>query len=467
MGGITGKPLNSLTPCDTERSLFLQVGNCFQYERCCGRRTEKRVPIPIDEVVGQINKDELAQLALDVCNIDSAGTNEAPVARFVGRWLQTEGFRVRNTGLLADRFNVLAKLPGTGGGYSLIFNSHMDTAVRASDVWTRKDAEADIHHKAWLEGDELVGEGIVNDKGPMAAFLIAAKAVKRAGVQLKGDLLLSAVVAETSHEPVDDPPGVLVETLDLGARFLATHGGVADYALIAEGTGFSIVTVEAGLAWYKITWLSDQPAFYTPYLPDRTTAAESPNMIVRAALGIDALERWAVKYQKKYTKQYSGGLVVPKAQVGAIRGGHPTALHATPQICSVYVGAFIPPGLDPLALSVEIQDALKEAGVPAGEVDLYLYRRGYEAQNAERITSAVRRAHEKTFGSAPPPPNPATCSMWRDINIFNEIGIPAITYGPRSERHAFRKSFTVDSLYRAACVYARTTVDICSQEKPA
>ena len=167
------------------------------------------------------------------------------------------------------------RLPGTGGGYSLIFNSHMDTSVRATDIWSNRDPTAPIHHAAWRDGEELVGEGIVNDKGPMAAFMIAAKAVKDAGVKLKGDLLLSAVVAETSHEPSDDPPGTMVETKDLGARFLVTHGGVADYALIAEGTGFSIVTVEAGMAWYKIVWRSDQPAFYTPYLPDRTTLPAS------------------------------------------------------------------------------------------------------------------------------------------------------------------------------------------------
>lgn len=418
-----------------------------------------------DDVVSRIDKDELVRIVLDICNIDSAGPIEAPVARYVSDWLQAQGFKVRKIGLLADRFNVLARLPGSGGGYSLILNSHMDTAVRATDTWTRKEPHADIHHKAWREGNELVGEGVVNDKGPMAAFLIAAKAIKTAGVQLKGDLLLSAAVAETSHEPSDDPPGALVETLDLGSRFLATHGGVADYALIAEGTGFSIVTVEAGMAWYKITWVSDQPGFYTPYLPDRTAMTASPNMIVRAGVAIAALEDWAAGYQEKYTKKFAGGVVIPKAQIGAIRGGHSTALMATPQICSLYLGAFIVPGQDPLSLRVEIEQALAAAGVPASEVDLYLFRCGYEAKNAERITAAIQRAHVATFGTAPPPPNPATCSMWRDINVFNELGIPAVTYGPRSERHAYRKAITVDALYQAACVYARTMIDVCNQEK--
>lgn len=420
----------------------------------------------IADVLARIDRDELVRLTLDVCNIDSAGTNEAPVGRFVADWLAAEGFAVRKIGLLADRFNVLGTWAGTGGGYSLLFNSHMDTAIRSSDVWRVRDPQADVHHEAWVDGPELVGEGVVNDKGPMAAFLIAAKAVKASGLRLKGDLLLSAVVAETSHEPSDGPPGEIVETQDLGARFLVTHGGVADYALVAEGTGFSIVTVEAGMAWYKITWLSDQPDFYTPYLPDRTTMAQSPNMIVRAAAGIEALERWATTYQQTYSYQSATGNIVPKAQICAMRSGDSSALHSSPQICSLYLGAFTVPGQDPLSLRDDIGLALKEAGVPASEIELYLFKRGYEAHGADRLIDAVRRAHLATAGSAPPEPNSATCSMWRDINCFNEVGIPAITYGPRSERHAFRKSFTIDALYDAACVYARTIVDVCNQEKP-
>src|SRR3954462_6020802 len=251
------------------------------------------------DAVGRIDKKELVDLALTICKIDSAGPTEKPVADYVSNWLDTEGFKVRKVGLLADRYNVIGKLAGSGGGYSLLFNAHMDTAVRATDIWRRRNPDADVFHKAWIEGDELVGEGIVNDKGPMAAFMIAGAAIRRSGLKLKGDLMLSAVGGKRSHEPSDGPQGETVETKDLGARFLATHGGVADYALIAEGTGFSIVTVEAGMAWYKVLWVSDLPGYYTPYLPDRTTAGESPNMIWRAAVGVGALEQWAIGYQKR------------------------------------------------------------------------------------------------------------------------------------------------------------------------
>lgn len=419
-----------------------------------------------DAAVAQIDRDELVQFALAICNIDSPGMEERPVAEYIYQWLCDEGFKARKVGLLADRFNVIGTLPGTGGGYSLLFNSHMDTAVRRSHVWIQRDPNAAVFHQAWIDGEHLVGEGIVNDKGPMAAFMIAAKAVKATGQPLKGDLLLTAVVGETSHEPMDDPPGALVDTQDLGARFLVTHGGVADYALIAEGTGFSIVSVEAGMVWFKLTWLSDEPAYYTPYLPERTTMRESPNMIVRAAVAVEALERWAADYQRRKSYESSGGPVIPKAQISAIRGGEPSRLVNSPQVCSLYLGVFIVPGQDPLELKDELEDALNEAGAPASEIELRFYRPGYEAKNVDRLREAVLRAHQETFATPPPPPNPATSSMWRDINSFNEVGVPALTYGPRASAHQHRRAFPIEALYQASCAYARVIVDLCNQEKP-
>ncbi len=106
-----------------------------------------------DAAVGYINRDALIQLALDICNIDSAGTQEVAVAEYLYDWLQREGFKTRKVGLLADRFNLIGALPGTGGGCSLLFNSHMDTAVRYSDTWFRRDCADDVYHRAWIEDD--------------------------------------------------------------------------------------------------------------------------------------------------------------------------------------------------------------------------------------------------------------------------------------------------------------------------
>jgi desulfoferrodoxin (superoxide reductase-like protein) len=47
--------------------------------------------------------------------------------------------------------------------------------------------------------------------------------------------------------------------------------------------------------------------------------------------------------------------------------------------------------------------------------------------------------------------------MWRDTNVFNEMGIPAITYGPKR-----RCPIPVDDMVKAAKVYAMTAFSICN-----
>jgi acetylornithine deacetylase/succinyl-diaminopimelate desuccinylase-like protein len=417
-----------------------------------------------DDVVASIDRAELVEFALEISNIDSAVPHEAEVAEHLYQWLSRQGFATRKVGLLRDRFNVMGVLPGSGGGYSLLFNSHMDTFVPRHLDLVHRDPTNPVYHQAWQEGDLLIGEGIVNDKGPMAAFLIAAKAIMKSGHKLKGDVVVTCVVAETSREPCGEPPGDIVESKELGARFLVTHGGVADYALIAEGTGFGMAWVEAGKFWYKVVLNSSEPPYYTPYLPERTTLAKSPNMIVAAAAAIEAIEKWATAYQKRDIYRSPGGTVVPKVQIGAIRSGDPNRPTRAPQICELYLDVRSVPGQDPLRTRDEISQILREIGLNA-DVELYHFRPGYEAKGIDRLVQAIGRAHRATFGEEPKAAQIETSSMWRDLNVFNEVGIPALTYGPRGASHSHKRALTADVLYQAACAYARIAVELCNEDK--
>ena len=68
----------------------------------------------------------------------------------------------------------------------------------------------------------------------------------------------------------------------------------------------------------------------------------------------------------------------------------------------------------------------------AGEVELYTYRPAFEADpvKVEPLAAAITRAHEAIVGTRPTHAAPPFSSMWRDINPFNEMRIPALTYGP-------------------------------------
>lgn len=419
-----------------------------------------------DDVVARIDPKEVVDLALALGNIDSPTGSEGPAGRFVRDWLADNGFRPRTFALTEDRINVAAWIEGSGGGYSLIFNSHLDTTLRPDAVWSAKDPNDPLYHSAWVDGDEIFGDGVVNDKGPMAAFLVAGKAILQAGYPLKGDLIVSAVAGEISREPIEEWQGPAYLSKDLGARFMVTHGAVADYALVAEGTGFGIVGIEPGKAHFKVTVFTDTPRYYTPYLPRPTGMADAPNAIVRTAAVIEAFERWAYAYQVANRYESPNGTIVPKASINAIRSGYPFSLTSAPQLCSFYVDTRILPGANPLDVRDQLKTILAEVGVE-GTVELFLYRPGFEAVGAERLIETVRRCHDQVFSEPPMIVGEPVTSMWRDTNAFNELGIPAISYAPRSTSHAARKAFKVKDLADAAIAYARIAMDLCNQDRPA
>ena len=419
-----------------------------------------------DDVVARIDRQEVVDLALALGNIDSPTGSEGSAGEFVFDWLASKGFEPRRYAMHPERFNVAATIAGSGGGYGLIYNSHLDTTLRPDAEWSARDPNDPLYHSAWIEGDEIFGDGVVNDKGPMAAFLVAAAAIKDAGYPMKGDLTVTAVAGEISREPVDEWQGQDYLSKDLGVRFMVTHGVVADFALVAEGTGFGIVGVEPGKAHFKVTVYTDTPRYYTPYLPRPTGMTDAPNAIVRTAAVIEAFETWAYEYQQTHTYEGPLGTIVPKASINAIRSGYPYGLTSAPQLASFYVDTRILPGANPMDIRDQLQALLKRVGVE-GKAELFLYRPGFEVRGADRLVETVRRCHDQVF---PDPPmivaDPVT-SMWRDTNAFNELGIPAISYAPRSTSHAKRKAFKVADLQDASLAYARIAMDLCNQERPA
>ncbi|MHB8960969.1 MAG: M20/M25/M40 family metallo-hydrolase, partial [Candidatus Limnocylindrales bacterium] len=365
-----------------------------------------------DDVVARIDPEEVVDLALTLGNTDSPTGSEGAAGQVVFDWLGRNGFVPKRYALVEDRFSVAAWLPGAGGGYSLVFNAHLDTTLRPDAVWSAKDPNDPLYHSAWVEGDQIYGDGVVNDKGPMAAFLVAAKAIRDAGFPLRGDLVVSAVAGEISREPIDEWQGPAYLSKDLGVRFMATHGVVGDFALVAEGTGFGIVGIEPGKAHFKVTVVTDTPRYYTPYLPRPTGLADSPNAIVRASAVIAAFERWAYEYQQRHTYQSEYGRIVPKASVNAIRSGYPYSLTSAPQVSAFYVDTRILPGVNPLDVREELRALLREVGVE-GEVELLLYRPGYEVRGAEPLIEAIRRQHALVFPNPPQIVADPVTSMWR------------------------------------------------------
>ncbi len=413
-----------------------------------------------ESVLHLIDEQDLVDLAVAMGNITAPSGYEQPMADFVLNWLKANGFDNSFQQQVADgRSNVIGMFRGTGAGKSLIFNSHLDSE---QGMPMRVGEEPPPGPKAWVDSlkRRIFGLAVQNDRGPMAAFMIATKAIKQSGIALAGDIIMTMVVGEIGMGPVDEFHGAKYVGKGYGSRHAVTHGINADYALVAETTDFGVTWIEAGAAYFKVTL--EGRGVYTPRLPERGALKDNPNALIKMIAVIQAIEKWAADYEKRYTLEYPVGKMVPKVSIGAIRAGAPYKPSTTPKQCSIYVDVRVPPPLEFIQVERELKEVVLAQGL-GGTVECFMSRRGYEGKNVERLVNAIRKAHLTVRGAEPPPVNTPEMSMWRDINIFNEVGIPAATFGmPRkSASDAPERFVEIQDIVDAAKMYALVALDIC------
>ena len=63
-----------------------------------------------------------------------------------------------------------------------------------------------------------------------------------------------------------------------------------------------------------------------------------------------------------------------------------------------------------------------------------------------------------------PAPVPAS-SMWRDINCFNEMRIPSLTYGPGVSSGGGRYAMKIENMILGTKLYAQTAIHLCNQDR--
>ncbi|MPZ77897.1 MAG: M20/M25/M40 family metallo-hydrolase [Deltaproteobacteria bacterium] len=405
-------------------------------------------------------RGELLDLCLQLGNMASPHGQERAVGQAVLDWLKQYKIDGQLQFITEQSVNAVATLPGSGEGASLILNAHMDTGPELP-----ADASDDAKklETAWIDGDMLFGKGMINDKAQLCAFMIAMSALKRAGVKLKGDLTLTAVASETGNPSIDEFQGIDFPGEGFGTKWLVDRGAVADYALVGETSGFGVVRAECGAAWFKVRVKGRE--VYTPRFERGTSIQENPNVFAKAAHVILALEDWAVQYEKRETIEFAGGTIIPKAQIVEVRGGE--GVGRPNPTCDIFLDVRIAPGKNPVAVQREISAVIRKINLDC-EISLFQYSRGHIAKDADPLIDAVSAAHRYVFHSEPPQPPSAETSMWRDLNVFNEIGIPSICYGPPRQREplsgAQNRAMKISDLVQATKVYALSAMILCGVE---
>ena len=132
------------------------------------------------------------------------------------------------------RPNVAGTRRGLGGGRSLLLNAHMDTvALGEPAAWGHEPLGGEV------VGERLYGRGSCDMKGGLVTHLAALDALEAAGVELQGDVTVTATVGE--------------ENGGVGALSVVLRGYHADAALITEPTRLRLVPAQGGSLVFRLT----------------------------------------------------------------------------------------------------------------------------------------------------------------------------------------------------------------------
>src|ERR1051325_2225396 len=167
-----------------------------------------------DKVLQQLDRNRIIEISKNLAETISITGEEYNVAHYLGSEFEKLGMTVKYQEVEEGRPNVIGTLKGSGGGPTLMFNAHMD--------------HFDNPQETKVEGDRIYGRGLVNMKAAFPCYIVAVEMLQKAGVELKGDIIISGVVGEIEKAQVNRFSGKNYRGAGGGARYMIDHGVTAD-----------------------------------------------------------------------------------------------------------------------------------------------------------------------------------------------------------------------------------------------
>jgi acetylornithine deacetylase len=399
----------------------------------------------------QIDRRSLVETASDLVNISSPTGEEHGMAEHLARVFHDMGLQVQWQEVEEGRPNVLATWRGAGGGKTLMFNGHMDTSYSGRESWL---AGRGFQPEARVEGDYLYGLGISNMKGALACYVEAVRALQTAGVRLRGDVLIAAVVGEIEKTQWGDEfRGKEYRGYAAGSRHLVTHGGVADMCVLGEPTEQRIVLGHYGSIWMRLS--TRGPFVHTAFSGGRS----DENSIVRMQEVLGAVLEWIPDWQARTSYGGKPGIV----NIGSLRGGFPWRVSRTPSRTDLFLDVRVPPTMPMAEARTALGDWVRElqGRFPDYGLDweIYVTAPGAEIDGDHELVQAIDESHTEVYGAAP---ERDTVRWFSDASVLTRYGIPTVNYGTSSGLPgAEGENLEIKGLVDTARVYALTAQRVC------
>ena len=144
-------------------------------------------------------RDEVTQLLQELIRLDTVNPpgNETAAAELLRGYLEPFGVECVLYARVPERANLVARIPGHGGGPRLLLLSHTDTVLADPAEWTVDPWSGE------LRDGHVWGRGALDMKGQVATSAVAIASLAREGFEPAGDLLFAATADEELGEGVD------------------------------------------------------------------------------------------------------------------------------------------------------------------------------------------------------------------------------------------------------------------------
>lgn len=319
---------------------------------------------------------------------------------------------------MEGRPNVIGRLGRGESDRRLLMPAHMDI-VPAGDGW---DTDPFV---AVEQDGRLVGRGTLDNKGPLAATMVAAAILKEQGLdqQLSGELLVAAL----ADEEAEDPDGI-----DYGIGYLLEERLIAPtFAVIPDiGENMKRIDVaEKGRTVFKITATGRQAHGSTP--------ERGINAVFMMASLVREIERLQLEHQEHDV------LGSPSLNLGEIHGG--AAPNIVPGSCTVYLDIRTVPGMTREGVLAQLEGCAGavKGGVFNFEVMSWNDPHGIDPKNV--LVRAIQANTVDVLGFSPEPFGMGGGTYAKTLNLE---GVLAVGWGPGDDEafHVANESVEIGQL---------------------
>jgi acetylornithine deacetylase len=351
-----------------------------------------------------------------------------------------------------EAVGVVGTIGGAGGmgpdgsaARDLIFNGHIDVVPPGDlDRWTSSPWQAEIR-------DGMVyGRGAVDMKGGIACALAAVRALRTAGIGLRGRLFVETVAGE--------------EDGGLGTLAAIVRGYRADGAVVVEPTALTIVAAQAGCLGFRLT--VPGRAAHGAMRWEGVSALERFAPIHEALLALER-SRTAADLPEDIRPLFAGYPIPYPLSIGVVRAGNWASTVPEELICEGRYGVM--PGEDAALARRRFEDAVAAAAAadpwlrdhppivewPGGQYASAL------TPTSSAVVTAVGGAHASLTGAPPPL---AGVTYGADMGMLSAVGgVETILYGPGDVgwAHQADEHVPVAELEQAARVLVVTAMRFC------